>query len=175
MWREKEHLHWNQDETLLRPGSAGVTIWLRSLRKEDDRRLLVAEMSCMSWIRGRNRREKVRNEKTEVLEKRRLLWFGLELDQYISSTHNRPHIETISDRSMLMFQDEDTHWIHRDMSSIGHPCSTVHGSTRYLSLMRPVLWPRWSNNHYPMPGLIVVINLYKLALLQTPYTDKTFQ
>lgn len=45
MWREKEHLHWNQDETLLRPGSAGVTIWLRSLRKEDDRRLLVAEMS----------------------------------------------------------------------------------------------------------------------------------
>jgi len=36
-----------------------------------------------------------------------------------------------------MFQDEDTHQIHRDMSSIGHPCSTIQGSTRYLSLMIP--------------------------------------
>src|SRR6218665_200901 len=44
---------------------------------------------------------------------------------------------TISDQSMPMFQDEDTHRIHRDMSSIGYPCSTIQGSAWYLSLMRP--------------------------------------
>src|SRR6218665_3059156 len=38
----------------------------------------------------------------------------------------------------------------------------------YLSLVTPavVLLPRWTN--YPMPGLNVVFNLYKLALLPTP-------
>jgi len=40
---------------------------------------------------------------------------------------------------MPMFQDEDTHRIHRDMSSIGHLCSTIQGSAQYLSLMRPAV------------------------------------
>src|SRR6218665_2712418 len=35
-----------------------------SLRKEDERRLLVAEMSWLRKIIGRSRREKVRNEQT---------------------------------------------------------------------------------------------------------------
>src|SRR6218665_3761762 len=49
------------------------------------------------------------------------------------------------------------------MGSTGHPGSTIQGSARYLSMTRPavVLLPRWTNNHYPMPGLNVVINLYK--------------
>jgi len=56
------------------------------------------------------------------------------------------------------------------MGSLGHPSSTIQGSPQYLSLMRPavVLLPRWTNNHYPMPGLNVVINRYKLALLPAP-------
>src|SRR6218665_855197 len=60
----KEHLHRNQDETLLGPGVLlyGSECW--SLRKEDERRLLVAEMSWLRRIIGRSRREKVRNEQT---------------------------------------------------------------------------------------------------------------
>jgi len=38
-----------------------------------------------------------------------------------------------------------------------------------------VLLPCWTNNHYPMAGLNVVINLYKLALLPNPSIDKAFQ
>src|SRR6218665_2528031 len=40
----------------------GSECW--SLRKEDERRLLVAEMSWLRRIIGRSRREKVRNEQT---------------------------------------------------------------------------------------------------------------
>src|ERR1700733_15187009 len=57
------------------------------LRKEDERRLLVAEMSWLRRIRGRSRREKIRNEITrkelgaeetvlERIRKGRLKWFG---------------------------------------------------------------------------------------------------
>jgi hypothetical protein len=57
------------------------------LRKEDERRLLVAEMSWLRRIMGRSRRERIRNEKTreelgadetivEKIRKRRLRWFG---------------------------------------------------------------------------------------------------
>jgi len=35
-----------------------------TLRKEDERRLLVAEMVWLRRIRGRSRRERIRNEKT---------------------------------------------------------------------------------------------------------------
>ena len=30
---------------------------------------------------------------------------------------------TIGDRSVPMFHDDVTHWIHLAMGSIGHPCS----------------------------------------------------
>ena len=92
------------------------------------------------------------------------------------------------------------------MSSIGHPCCTIQGSVRYLSLMKPgpvsitslvqaknlcstiqasveylflmrptvVLLPRWTNNHYPMLGLDVVINLYKMAFLPAPLQTRHF-
>jgi len=52
----------------------------------------------------------------------------LELDRYNGSTHNRGRLwdnqnnwqsMTIGDQFMPMFQDEDTHRLHRDMSSIG--------------------------------------------------------
>src|SRR6218665_371729 len=84
---------------------------------------------------------------------------------------------TIGDQFVLMFHDEVTPQIHLAMGSKDHPCSTIHGSMRHLSLMRPavVLLPLWTNNHYPMPGLNVVINLYKLACLPTPSIDKAFQ
>ena len=80
------------------------------------------------------------------------LW--VELDRYIGSTHNRGRLwdsrqsMTIGDTSMPIFQDEDTHRIHRDMSSIGHPCSTIQGSAGYLSLKKQavVLLPCWTNN-----------------------------
>ena len=32
----------------------------------------------------------------------------------------------------------------------------------------------WTNSHYPMPGLNVVIKPYKLVLLPTAYMDKAF-
>jgi len=84
---------------------------------------------------------------------------------------------TIGDQSMPMLQDEDTHRVHRAMSSVGHPRNTIQGSPRYLSLKKKAvaLLPRWTNNHYPVPGLNVVINLNKLALLPTPSTEKAFQ
>src|SRR6218665_3085952 len=86
----KEHLHRNQNETLLRPGVVPVLLYgseCWSLRKEDERRLLVAEMSWLGRIIGRSRREKVRNEQTreelgaqetvvQKMKKRRLQWFG---------------------------------------------------------------------------------------------------
>src|SRR6218665_132131 len=72
-------------------------------------------------------------------------------------------------------------------SIIGHPCSTIQGSTRYLSLMivqalrqvsvfdqAVLLLPCWTNNHYPRPGLNVVIKPSKLALLPTASIDKAF-
>jgi|SRR6218665_903600 len=82
-----------------------------------------------------------------------------------------------ADQSMPMFQDEDTYRINREMSSIGHLCSTIQGSAQYLSLMIPaiVLLPGWSNNCYPIPGLNVVINHYKLLLLPTSSIGKAFQ
>jgi len=57
------------------------------LRREDERRLLVAEMSWLRRILGRSRRERIRNEKTredlgvketviDKIRKRRLTWFG---------------------------------------------------------------------------------------------------
>src|SRR6218665_2209584 len=63
----------------------GSECW--SLRKEDEGRLLVAEMSWLRRIIGRSRREKVRNEQTreelgteetvvQKIKKRRLQWFG---------------------------------------------------------------------------------------------------
>jgi len=41
----------------------------------------------------------------------------------------------IGDQSGPMFHDDVTHWIHLVMGSIGHPCRTIQGSTRYLPLM----------------------------------------
>src|SRR6218665_202736 len=63
----------------------GSECW--SLRKEDKRRLLVAEMRWLRRILGRSRREKVRKEQTreelgdeetvvQKIKKRRLQWFG---------------------------------------------------------------------------------------------------
>src|SRR6218665_3992460 len=65
----------------------GSECW--NLSKEDERRLLVADMSWLSRIIGRSRREKVRNERTreelgaeetveisQKIKKRRLQWFG---------------------------------------------------------------------------------------------------
>jgi len=63
----------------------GSECWI--LRKEDERILLVAEMSLVRRIIGRSRREKVRNEQTreelgaeetvvQKIKKRRLQWFG---------------------------------------------------------------------------------------------------
>src|SRR6218665_4105606 len=66
MWREKSisiatnmKLYYALVVTVLLYGSE---CW--SLRKEDERRLLVAEMSWLRRIIGRSRREKVRNEQT---------------------------------------------------------------------------------------------------------------
>jgi len=82
---------------------------------------------------------------------------------------------------------DDNRWpVHADASQWGYspnspshglhrpPCSTIQGSAPYLSLMRRavVLLPRWTNNHYPVPGLI---KLYKLACLPNPSIDKAFQ
>src|SRR6218665_2430149 len=63
----------------------GSEFWC--LRKEDERRILVAEMSWLRRILGRSRRNKKRNEanRKEVgqevslvskIKKRRLAWFG---------------------------------------------------------------------------------------------------
>src|SRR6218665_2197513 len=57
------------------------------LRKEDERRILVAEMSWLRRILGRSRRDRIRNEVTrkelgqqvtlvDKIRKRRLTWFG---------------------------------------------------------------------------------------------------
>ena len=64
----------------------GSECW--TLRKEDQRRLLVAEMAWLRRIRGRSRKERIRNEKSreelgaektviEKIERRRPTWFGL--------------------------------------------------------------------------------------------------
>src|SRR6218665_4170227 len=80
---------WNttiRTSTVLGTGASSVNVW--TLRKEDERRLLVAEMAWLRRIRGRSRRERIRNEKTreelgaeetviEKIKKRRLTtWFG---------------------------------------------------------------------------------------------------
>lgn len=87
----RKHIHWSQDETinyyaLVVPVLLyGSEYW--SLRNEDERRLLVAEMSWLRGIGGWSRREKVRNDKrreelgaqeamVKKIKKRRFLWFG---------------------------------------------------------------------------------------------------
>jgi len=40
----------------------GSECW--TLRNEDERRLLVAEMACLRRIRGTSRRERIRNDRT---------------------------------------------------------------------------------------------------------------
>ena len=63
----------------------GSECW--KLRKEDESRLLVAEMAWLRRIIGRSRRERLRSEKTreelgaeetviEKIKRRRLIWFG---------------------------------------------------------------------------------------------------
>ena len=63
----------------------GAECWC--LRREDERRLLVAEMSWLRRILGRGRRDRIRNEVTreelgqketvvDKIRKRRLTWFG---------------------------------------------------------------------------------------------------
>src|SRR6218665_3887160 len=63
----------------------GSECW--TMRKEDERRLLMAEMAWLTRIRGRSRRERMRNEKTreelgaeesviEKIQRRKLTWFG---------------------------------------------------------------------------------------------------
>src|SRR6218665_701516 len=68
----------------------------------------------------------------------------VELDRCIGNTHHRGRLwdnrnnrqsMTIGDQSVLMFHDDVTHGIHLAMSSVCHPCSTIQGSARYLSLM----------------------------------------
>src|SRR6218665_2488462 len=71
----------------------------------------------------------------------------VELDRYIGNTHqrgrlwdNRNHrkhrqMMTIGDQSVPIFHDDFTHWIHLAMGSIGHPCRSIQGSARYMSLM----------------------------------------
>src|SRR6218665_842121 len=71
MWREKSisiatkmKLYYALVVPVLQYGSE---FW--SLRKEDERRLLVAEMSWLRRIIGRSRREKFRNEQTSEMNK----------------------------------------------------------------------------------------------------------
>ena len=89
MWRTKSislktkmKLYW---ELVLPVLMYGSECW--TLRKEDERRLLVAEMEWLRRIRNRSRRERIRNEKTrgelgmeetviEKITRRRLTWFG---------------------------------------------------------------------------------------------------
>src|SRR6218665_857016 len=57
----------------------GLVCW--TLTKEDERRLLVAEMAWLRRIRGRSRRERIRRAEKVVIERikrRRLEWFGWE-------------------------------------------------------------------------------------------------
>ena len=84
----KEHLHRNQNETLLRPGSASLAVRLRMLESEErGRAKAVSGRDELRIIIGRSRREKVRNEQTrdelgaqetvvQKIKKRRLQWFG---------------------------------------------------------------------------------------------------
>ena len=78
--KTKMKLHWALVLPVLMHGSECWT-----LRKEDKRRLLVAEMAWLRRIRGR--RERIRYEKTreelgaeetviEKIKRRRLRWFG---------------------------------------------------------------------------------------------------
>jgi len=78
---------------------------------------------------------------------------------------------TIIDQFMPMFQDEDSHQIHRAMSSIGHQCHTIQALVGYLSLMKAGPCSVSSLDHYSMPRLHVVINLNKLSLFPTPSID----
>src|SRR6218665_1518339 len=77
----KEHLHRNQNETLLRPGSASLVARLRMLESEERGRAKarpfssVAEISWLRRIIGRSRREKVRNEQTREELGARKQWY----------------------------------------------------------------------------------------------------
>ena len=51
-------------------------------------------------------------------------------------------------------------------------CSSFEGISVFSQAV--LVLPCWANNHYPRPGLNVVINPYKLALLPTASRDKAF-
>ena len=76
------------------------------MRKEDERRLLVTEMSWLMRIKGRSRRERIRNtitrkesgaEVVEKIQKRRLKWFG--------------HVERMDNRRLPMVFMKITHGV----------------------------------------------------------------
>src|SRR6218665_3699303 len=69
--------------------------------------------------------------------------FSVERDRYLGNTHhrgrlwdNRNHRQmmTIGDQPVPLFHGDVTHSIHLDMGSLGHPCRTIQGSARHLSL-----------------------------------------
>jgi len=61
------------------------------------------------------------------------------------------------------------------LDQANNPCSTVQ-ALRGVSVFDQavLLLYCWTNNHYPSPGLNLVINPYKLALLPTASGDKAF-
>ena len=111
----------------------GSECW--SLRKEDERRLLVAEMSWLRRIIGR--REKVRNEQTRAelriqetvvqkIKKMRLQWFGhverMEGKRPNAALHGHVEGESISGRQRKTWMDnlrEDLKEKNIDLTRIG--------------------------------------------------------
>src|SRR6218665_1261469 len=51
-------------------------------------------------------------------------------------------------------------------------CSSFEGVSVFD--LAVLLLPHWINNHYPRPGLSLVINPYKLALLSNASIDNAF-
>ena len=91
---------------------------------------------CSKW--------KIRRKETlfKNIEAFRRQVFWLELDWYIGNTHHRGRLWTIGTIGKwwqsVTSRADVSRWcysVHLAMGSIGHPCRTIQGPARYLSLM----------------------------------------
>jgi len=118
----------------------GSECW--TLRKEDERRILVAEMAWLRRIRGRSRRERIRNEKTreelgaeetviEKIKRRRLTWFGYVVRMEGKRIQNAAlHGHVREERSGGRQRKRCMNNAREDLEERGIQLSTAYGKTK---------------------------------------------
>jgi len=122
-----------------------------TLRKEDERRLLVAEMTWLRRIRGRSRRERIRNEKTKEelgaeemvikkIKRRRPTWFGhVERMEGKRLPNSALHRHVRGERSRGIQRKRWMGNVREDLEEKGIQLSMAYGKTKNREVLRNII------------------------------------